>query len=209
MDQPPKYSKNKYHNYLVRDFETHRVFIDIEVFMERVLKVPHNWREVWGPTIEEIKRNKFFAKTRSEYTSYCGREGSLEYQLYKPLTRMANSIYRICNGSTDESVVPRIPQCYLRNDPRGVVGGVMNDQSPDIVAVHEACVLNSKNPRKPKLSWAHPLRVLEVKSSGDALIDGSCIPRLAMKGEHPTSSWDEELELTRDRTRSTIEPCAL
>ena len=190
MGQAPKYCKDKYHNYLVRDFETHRVFVDIDIIMERVLKVPNKWRKVWRPTIEQIKRDDEFMNTRIEYTKHCGRKGSLESDLYSGLVLMANAVYKICNASADKSVVPTIPQCYLLNEPKHVVSGVMNEQSPDIVAVHEECVVNSEDPEKPKLSWAHPLRVLEVKSSGGALVDGSCIPTLVMEGEHPTSSRD-------------------
>ena len=41
MDQAPKYSVKEYHDYLVRDFETHRVFIGMDVFMKHVLQVPN------------------------------------------------------------------------------------------------------------------------------------------------------------------------
>ena len=211
MDQVPRYTKDKYHDYIVQDFESHRVFVDVDVFMKRVLRVPDKWREVWGPTIRNIKYDKGFVDARCEYTSHCGRGGSLESKLYEPLVGMANTVSRICTESTDESVVPLIPQRYLTNDPKGIMGGVMNDQSPDIVAVHNSLFGSdgSRDGNGSKLSWAHPLRVLEVKSFGDALVDGSCMPRLVIDGERAISSGDEGLQLTGNRKGSADEPCAL
>jgi len=41
-----KYDCPKYEQYIVQDFERHRVFIDIEVFMKNVLYVPEGWEEL-------------------------------------------------------------------------------------------------------------------------------------------------------------------
>ena len=64
----------------------------MDVFMKHVLQVPDEWKEVWGPTIEQIKRDKEFAVTRLQYTKLCGIKGCLESTLYDPLVLMVNII---------------------------------------------------------------------------------------------------------------------
>jgi hypothetical protein len=95
------------------------------------------------------------------------------------------------NSESDESVKPRTPQRYLRNDPRKVFGGVIGNLSPDIVAVHEES-LPHLTP-EGHVTWAQTLQALEVKPSDGALIDGSCIPRLIVDGEWATISRDDFL----------------
>ena len=71
---------------------------------------------------------------------------------------------------------------------------IMNDLSPDLIAVHHDFLphLSSKEREEREIqqsdiSWAHPLQVLEVKPSGGALVDGSCMPRLMVNGK-PTQT---------------------
>jgi len=74
----------------------------------------------------------------------------------------------------------------------------MNDLSPDIVAVHEDFLprllqgeRNERRLRSSSLTWAQPLQILEVKPWDNALIDGSCMPRLKVDGERTTTSRNE------------------
>jgi hypothetical protein len=61
-----------------------------------------------------------------------------ETRFYEPLVCMANAILDFsADDSSHESVKPRTPQRYLRNDPKRIQAGVINSLSPDIVAVHE------------------------------------------------------------------------
>ena len=46
-DQIQRYDSAKYEQYIVQDFERHRVFVDIDVFMKHVLHVPEDWKELW------------------------------------------------------------------------------------------------------------------------------------------------------------------
>ena len=46
-EQPPEYDDED----ILREFEYNRVFIDIDVFMEHVLHILENWRELWRQTI--------------------------------------------------------------------------------------------------------------------------------------------------------------
>ena len=187
-DKTIKYDCAKYEQYIVQDFERHRVFVDIDVFMKHVLRVPEGWRELWGETIGQIKRNKNFAKARVDYTGLCDTRGVEEQKFYKPLVGMTNAILGICTLS--DAVAPRTPQRYLRNDPRNVLCGKMKDLRPDIVAVHRTSLSHiypderqEKQLHFSNLTWAQPLQVLEVKPWDNALVDGSCMPRLKVNGE--------------------------
>ena len=194
--QVSKYDSTRYEQYTAQDFEHHRVFIDIDVFMERVLHVPENWREVWGPAIKKIKLDKAFSSAGSNYSRQCKIEG-FEKRFYKPLVDMANAILRCSESSLGDCVKPRTYQRYLVNDPQRLSGGIMNDLSPDIVAVHHDFLphlrpeeLKQQEIQRTNISWAHPLQVLEVKPSGGALVDGSCMPRLMVNGKPVKTSCD-------------------
>jgi hypothetical protein len=181
-EQSKKYDSSKYEEYIVQDFERHRIFVDMDVFMKSVLRVPDNWQELWRGTIEEIKRDETFLVAYCEYNRQCEITGAGETRFYEPLVNMANAILDFSsNSESDESVKPRTPQRYLRNDPRKVFGGVIGNLSPDIVAVHEES-LPYLTP-EGHVTWAQTLQALEVKPSDGALIDGSCIPRLIVDGE--------------------------
>jgi len=191
MIQPPKLKSSKYEEYITQDFERHRVFVDIDVFMKHVLHVPDNWRELWGPDIGGIKRNMTFWLAFSEYCSQCTIQGAGETGFYKPLVDMANAILDFAaDDSSDESIKPRTPQRYLRNDPKTISCGVIDGLSPDIVAVHRDFLGDDGSGKPPDsgLTWAQPLQALEVKLSDGALVDGSCMPRLKVNGERATTS---------------------
>lgn len=194
-DKARKYDVDKYEQYIVQDFERHRVFVDIDVFMEYVLHVPKNWKKLWGRTIRSIKRNSVFSTAHWDYTRQCGTQGVNEVQFYQPLVDMGNAILEFSNLGPSDSVKPQTPQRYLRNDPRKVLCGLMNNLKPDIIAVHEDFLphIRSKENEDARLkesnvTWAQPLQVLEVKPWDNALVDGSCMPRLKVKGKLATPS---------------------
>ena len=188
---PQKHTSSKYEEYIAQDFDRHRVFVDMEVFMKHVLHVPDNWEELWGPTIETIKTDKAFKNSLSEYLLCCGSSSVTEPAFYGPLVDRVNAVLSVTGSSnSDKAVKPKTRLRYLRNDPKRILGGMMPALSPDIVAVHadfldhipqqgrDAGQLEGLN-----LTWAQPLQVLEVKPWNNALIDGSCMPRLAVNGE--------------------------
>ena len=196
-DQAPKHHLTKYEQYIIQDFQRHRVFVDIEVFMKRVLHVPEDWRKLWGPTINQIKLSGPFSTAHSKYTRKCETHGILERKFYKPLADIGNAILDFSKSSEDDLVKPRTPQRYLVNDPLGIHCGVMNDLKPDVVAVHSGFLPNilseerkKRRLRESNLTWAQPLQVLEVKPWDNALVDGSCMPRLKVDGEPEISFRD-------------------
>jgi hypothetical protein len=185
-----KYNSSKYEEYIIQDFERHRIFVDMEVFMKYVLLVPDNWKELWGGTIEEIKRDTTFWIAYSEYIRECKITGADETRFYEPLVDMSNAILDFSSRrESDDSVKPRTPQRYMRNDPRRATGGVIGGLSPDIVAVHKEVL--PRLPVEGHIAWAQALQALEVKPSDGALIDGSCIPRLIVDGEQASISRDD------------------
>jgi len=198
-DRAQKYASVKCEQYIAQDFERHRVFVDMEVFMKSVLHVPDGWRELWGQTIEDIKKDKVFSFAYACYSNQCDTPGAHESGFYKPLVEMANAILDFsAESSSDDSVKPTTPQRYLRNDPQRILRGVMNDLSPDIVAVHEDFLprllqgeRNERRLRSSSLTWAQPLQILEVKPWDNALIDGSCMPRLKVDGERAATSRND------------------
>jgi hypothetical protein len=190
--EPQKYNSSKYEEYITQDFERHRIFVDMEIFMKYVLLVPDNWQELWGGTIGKIKRDTTFWIAYCEYIRECGVTGAEETRFYKPLVDMSNAILDFSSKrDSDDSVKPRTPQRYMRNDPRRVLDGVIEGLSPDIVAVHKEALPNL--PPEGHVAWAQALQALEVKPSDGALIDGSSIPRLIVDGEQATISRNDIL----------------
>ena len=210
MIRPPKLKSSKYEEYIIQDFERHRVFVDIDVFMKNVLHVPDDWKELWRQTIRDIKCDKTFSISYLDYCHECGIPGAEETRFYEPLVGMANAILDFSDeDSSDSSVKPRTPQRYLRNDPKRILYGVINDLSPDIVAVHKEFLADDGlgEPSGSNLTWAQPLQALEVKPWGGALVDGSCMPRLKVNGERATNSRDHFLTVgTQDKTRRRSTP---
>jgi len=188
-DQAQKYDSAKYEEYIIRDFERHRVFVDIDVFMTHVLHVPENWKNLWGRTIRRVKRDGVFSTAHWDYSRRCGTHGMGEHKFYKPLVDMGNTILDIAGSSKVTSPHPETPQRYLRNDPKKVLCGVINGLSPDIVAVHGDFLPHIRSEERDEgrlkesnLTWAQPLQALEVKPWDNALVDGSCMPRLKVDG---------------------------
>ena len=136
-DKTPKCDSAKYEQYITQDFKSHRVFVDMDVFMKYVLHVLANWKELWGRTIRRIKCNSVFSTAHWDYTRQCGTQGVKEQRFYKPLVDMGNAILDFSKSSPDDCVKPQTPQRYLRNDPKRVLSGIMNNLSPDLVAVHD------------------------------------------------------------------------
>ena len=195
-DEEETYDSAKYERYITQDFERHRVFVDIDVFMKHVLHVPEDWEDLWGRTIRRVRRDSVFSKAQWKYYEQCGTPGVKECDLYGPLIAMGNAILNLSTTSND-AVIPRTPQRYLRNDPKGILCGVMKDLSPDIVAVHEDFlphILPEEREtgclEQSNLTWAQPLQVLEVKPWDGALVDGSCMPKLKVNGKPATISLD-------------------
>ena len=158
--------------------------------MKHVLHVPDNWEDLWGPIIERIKRRKQFWLAHWDFTNKCDSHKTVEEDLYRPLVRMNNAILDVCESSKVESVKPAFGVRYLRNDPRKILNGKMNNLSPDVVAVHKDILpwLDKKDLKqgrlgKKNLTWAHPLQTLEVKPFDAALVDGSHMPRLKVNGK--------------------------
>ena len=213
-DKTPKCDSAKYEQYITQDFKSHRVFVDMDVFMKYVLHVLANWKELWGRTIRRIKCNSVFSTAHWDYTRQCGTQGVKEQRFYKPLVDMGNAILDFSKSSPDDCVKPQTPQRYLRNDPKRVLSGIMNNLSPDLVAVHDGfhphiCSEGRYKHRlkESNLTWAQPLQVLEVNPWDSALVDGSCMPRLKVNGKPETTSSDVLLQLTGNRTGSTTRSC--
>ena len=189
--EPKKRTSSKCEEYITQDFNEHRVFVDMEVFMKHALHVPDNWKELWGSTIETVKSDQTFKKSLSQYLLRCDSSSVTEPNFYDPLVNIANAIFSVTESSdSDEAVRPKTRLRYLRNDPKKILGGMMPGLSPDIVAVHadffdhlDEEERNEKWLGTSNLTWAQPLQVLEVKPWNSALINGSCMPRLAVDGE--------------------------
>jgi len=171
-----------------QDFKHHRVFVDIEVFMKHVLHVPEDWRELWGETIKKIKRDPAFSFAHLDYSSKCRTQG-VGGRFYRPLVDMANAIFSCSESSQRDHVKPRANRHCLRNHPKGVRMGVMNDLSPGLVAVHNDFLPHypeeheEQDIKHTHISWARLLEMLEVKPSGGTLVDGSSMPRLKVNGK--------------------------
>jgi len=196
-DEDQTYDIDKYEQFITQDFQRHRVFVGIDVFMTHVLPVPENWKALWGRTIRQIKRDATFSTARWDYYRQCATRGVKESNFYGPLVDMGNAILDVSKNSNTVSVRPQTPQLYLRNDPKKVLCGVMTDLSPDIVAVHDGFLPHIRSGERDgrrleqsNLTWAQPLQALEVKPWDGALIDGSCMPRLKVNGTPATTSRD-------------------
>jgi hypothetical protein len=199
-DQRQKIDSAKYEEFLIEDFKNHRVFADIDIFMEYVLDVPADWEQKWESTIDSIKKDGGFSAAFDQYDGLC-QSGTREVPLYTPLVKMANAVSRVSSSSENKSTKPVTKLRYFMNDPKKIEGGVITfGQSPDIVAVDErflACMKDReiRNGRldSTRLKWTQPVQMLEVKALGGALVDGSCMPRVVVNGSEYTVIPCDEL----------------
>ena len=148
-----KYSSRDYKRFIEQDLWHHRVFVGMEDFMKHVLHIPDDWMMQWGPIIEEIKANKPFEVHHGSYHAQCETQGSQETNFYEPLVNMVNAILQVTQKSTEQSVKPVTPQRYVRNDPKKIMCGILDEAglSPDIVAVNESLVHLSEEEEGEKL----------------------------------------------------------
>jgi hypothetical protein len=169
-DQAPKYNSSGYEGYIARDFEDCRVFVDTEVFMKRVLRVPENWRKLWGPIIKRIKDEQAFSIAHSDYSRQCKTPGPPEERFYKPLVEMTNAILGSSLSSQDECIKAQTHKGFLPH----LYSGERVEQ----------------HVRHSRILCAPLLQVLGAKPSGSALIDGSSMPRLKVNGKSVKTSDD-------------------
>jgi len=151
----------------IQDFEHHRVYVDVEVFMTHVLHIPHNWKKVWGRTIRAIKRNDAFSAALCEYNARCGVKKAPELNFYGPLVAMVNAVSEFVAGPL--SIRAAQPKTLLprpRNNP--------SELGPEVAS-----------------TWSHPLQLLEVEPTSGLLVDGSLMPRLKVKGKPSVRSHHE------------------
>ena len=85
-EQPPEY----YDEAIFWEFEYHRVFVDIDVFMEHVLHVLENWRELWRRTIMRIKHDETFLISCWDYRRECEIQSFSRCVSRIPLTGVEN-----------------------------------------------------------------------------------------------------------------------
>lgn len=193
-ERPRKPSISKYEQYIAQDFERHRVFVDMEVFMRHVLHVPENWRKIWGKTIQDIKHSDAFWAALCDYNSKCEIEDTPESSFYEPLVDMVNAVFDFADGQPlPKALRPKTRLHCLRNDPKKILNGILSPLIPDIVTVHEKLFegllpeeRQQRRLQETNLTWAHPLQMLEVKPGGRLLVDGSWMPRLKVNGKSDT-----------------------
>ena len=115
-EQGPEYDDED----ILWEFKHHRVFVDIDVFMNTVLHVPDNWRELWGRTIMRIKRDEAFLISYWDYRHKCQIQGAGS-ESHRPLVDMANAVLDfLSKDPLDESVKLRTPRRYSRNNPKEI-----------------------------------------------------------------------------------------
>ena len=109
---------------------------------------------------------------------------------------MGNVILSFSEPSSDDTIKPQISQRHLTNDPKRV----MKNIPPDIVAVRDGFLLHILSGEDeewhledPNLTPAQPFQMQEAKPQGDALVDGSWMPRLKIDGKSATGSRDNIL----------------
>lgn len=174
------YDRAEFEEYIREDL-TRRVFVDFEVFLEKALHVPADWKVLWGPAIDAVKADADFERHHEFYCKLCNDIGGQEKTFYAPLMAMANAILAVVTR-TDFNVIPfEKRQYYYVNDPTHIKGGVMSKKglSPDVVLLDAG----RDPPYSGQLHWANILHLLEVKPYDTAICDGKSIPRLKNKGK--------------------------
>lgn len=187
----PEHDPTRYRGYISRALRTHRVFVDIEVFMKRVLHVPDNWRQLWGDTIRGIKLDTAFSAAQWEYTHPAPRTTP-----HKPLVDMGNTILRISRTSSDNLASSQTRQGPPRKGQSGVPGGTKNAVTPHTNDSHPQVGSEERDKRRlggSNLPWAKPLLTLRIEPLDDALVDGSRMPRLMANGKHTTNPNNKRL----------------
>jgi len=181
-DRVEGYERDDYEQYIHEDLKS-RVFVDYGVFLEYVLHVPKDWKTQWKPVIETIAVDPTFRQHYEEYIGYSNGSTTREELFYEPLAGMANAVLDFlsrpeCSGI--DGIGSGMPQTYRVNNPKKLQGGIFDkaNLSPDLVVLPEGCNPESGNPH-----WANAFHILEVKPYGQAICDGSGMPRLVIDGE--------------------------
>jgi len=182
-DRVDNRNRDDYEEYIQGDLKN-RVFVDYEVFMECVLRVPRDWRTKWKSVIKAVRVDPRFQSYHKEYCKHCNGSALPEVSFYEPLAKTATAVLDVLSQSGLDGVNAGIPQSYHVNNPRKLQGGSSNKSSlyPDQVVLHGKCT-NTNG-----LHWANALHVLEIKPHDGAICDGEAMPRWIVDGEHATSS---------------------
>ena len=203
IDQFDGYNFEEYDEHIRADLG-HRVFVDFEVFLKRVLHVPENWREKWGQAIEAVKANKEFNDYHKKYRDLCNKKGGHDAAFYDPLTQMVNSVLEAVTSSRYGDILPERHQYYRVNNPGHPPAEVINKvgPSPDQVLLDK----DRAGPYfKAPLDWANPLQVFEVKPYDNAILDGRGIPRLIVGGKRTRQYFHDQPRLTTGQELTHLE----
>ena len=200
MDKDVRYKREDYDDYIREDLHG-RVFVGFDAFIRSVLHVPDNWKDVWGPAIAAVKANERFTECHTEYCQRCNQPGLPEKSFYEPFVNTANAVLDVLSGPEFDDTPTITPQYYRVNDPKRLLGGVMNlgNLCPDLLVLHQDC----RPPAGDNLHWANPLHVIEVKPYDSTICDGKSIPRLLVGGKCATTPFCGWLRLTQ---RTGIDP---
>ena len=81
-----------------------QVFIDFEVFLQSVLRIPHHWKTSWGPAIEGVKVDQEFSTHHREYRRQCRGYGSVGQSFSDVLMKIANSVTDVMSASKFDGI---------------------------------------------------------------------------------------------------------
>ena len=190
MDQSQEYGITEYDGHIARHFAHNQVFVDMDVFMTHVLRVPEDWKVSWDSAIRNIKCDPAFSAAHRDFTRRSGTQGAEEWRPHKSLVDMTNAVVEFSDMLPDAPAKPRTRVHHPGNDKQGAPNRLTNDPKTDVIAVHSGFLpylrveeRERNRLAEPNPTWAQPLQLLEVKLLDCALVDGSCMPRLRTNGK--------------------------
>ena len=81
-----------------------QVFVDFEVFLQSVLRVPRDWKTSWGPAIEGVKVDQGFSTHHREYHRQCKEYGSVGQSYSDALMKIADSVTAVMSTSKFDGI---------------------------------------------------------------------------------------------------------
>lgn len=153
---------------LVREVEQLSLYVDIDVWVEGVCRVPSATLKQWSSVIKA--KNTFAdAEIQKALLWFCGvkREPSRYVPLSDFLNRLLALVDTYKSEMKDLPDVKSIPDLvYFRNDPNYMVppdhqGELAAQRKPDVVGARMSAMLNRLD--GARLAWAHALFCIELK----------------------------------------------
>ncbi|KAK0490361.1 hypothetical protein IW261DRAFT_8410 [Armillaria novae-zelandiae] len=156
----------------LKDDLRHRIFIEFETFLVKILHLPDNWRVSLESDIVAVQNDAEYRTLFKGYLDVCNEVGTgieKERELYRPHTDLCNRVIDVLHGQPTSEVGEEDVIRFDPIDPYVVRGSVVK---PDIVGVLRVLFRTSEGIKAHKFiqtigDKSNPIVVVEPDPNGD------------------------------------------